>query len=71
MKLKAYKLNIISRCLTSLKSPKSAVTMNHSQQLEPSLGKRTELICSPNISFNLIFSLSCTTFKIFQKLKNY
>jgi len=23
--------------------------MNHSQQLEPSLGKRTELICTPNI----------------------
>jgi len=22
--------------------------MNHSQQLEPSLGKRTELICTPN-----------------------
>jgi len=45
---KWYKLNIISRCLTSLKPPKSAVTMNHSQQLEPSLGKRTELICTPN-----------------------
>ena len=45
---KWYKLNIISRCLTSLKPPKSAVTMNHSQQLELSLGKRTELICIPN-----------------------
>jgi len=43
------KLNIISRYLTSLKPPKLAVTMNHSQQLEQSLGKRTELICTPNI----------------------
>jgi len=30
---------------------KSAVTMNHLQQLEPSLGKRTELICTPNKYF--------------------
>jgi len=48
MKLKRYKLNIVSRCLISLKPPKSTVTMNHSQQLELSLGKRTELICTPN-----------------------
>jgi len=27
--------------------------MNHSQQLELSLGKRTELICTPNINFNI------------------
>jgi len=46
---KQYKLNIISRYLTSLKPPKSVVTINHSQQLELSLGKRTELICTPNI----------------------
>ncbi|EGI67662.1 hypothetical protein G5I_03707 [Acromyrmex echinatior] len=37
-------------CLTFLKTPKSAVTMNHSQQPEPSFGKRTELICTPNKS---------------------
>ena len=54
MKLKAYKLNIISKCLTSLKPPKSAVTMNHSQQLELSLGKRTEL-CTPNIKIIIHF----------------
>jgi len=48
MNSKRYKLNIISRYLTSLKPPKSAVIMNHSQQLELSLGKRTELICTPN-----------------------
>jgi len=45
------KLNIISRCLTSLKPPKSAVTMNHSQQLELSLGKQIELIYTPNNTF--------------------
>jgi len=27
---------------------KIVITMNHSQQLELSLGKRTELICTPN-----------------------
>ena len=41
---KRYKLNIISRCLISLKPPKSAITMNHSQQLESFLGKRTEFV---------------------------
>ena len=25
--------------------------MNHSQQLEPSLGKQTELICTPNMIY--------------------
>ena len=48
-----YKLNIICRCLTSLKPPKSA--MNHSQQLKSSLGKRTELICTPNIKYDSYF----------------
>jgi len=33
---------------------KSAVTMNHSQKLELSLGKRTELICTPNKNIILI-----------------
>jgi len=55
---KRYKLNIISKCLTSLKPSKSAVSMNHSQQLELSLAKRTELICTPNTNFeNWYFKL--------------
>jgi len=36
-------------------TPKSAVTMNHSQQLEPSFGKRTELICTPNIMSRILW----------------
>jgi len=52
--IQSDKLNIISRCLASLKPPKSSVTVNHSQQLESSLGKRTELICTPNMNIKCI-----------------
>jgi len=47
MKFKANKLNIISRCLTSLKPSKSAV-IEPFTTAETTLGKRTELICTSN-----------------------
>jgi len=37
--------------------------MNHSQQLEQSLGKRTELICTPNKCRPLLMDHSAINFK--------
>ena len=37
--------------------------MNHSQQLEQSLGKWTELICTPNININMIVSVMIKYFR--------
>jgi len=43
--------------------------MNHSQQLEPSLGKRTELICTPNsLNINIYFQLQNINLKKFEKI---